>query len=261
MSDAPRPLVIAANWKMHKTADDVDGYFEAFDREAPEPAEGIRALFFPPHPILGAVARAVANRADAAAGAQSCHWEQEGAWTGEVSPRMIAAAGASWVLVGHSERRHHFGETDETCARKLRAALAEGLSPMLCVGETLDEREAGKARAVVLSQLSNVVDELSRAEYRRLAIAYEPVWAIGTGRTAEPEDAQEMHAAIRGALAQIASPELAAGIPVLYGGSVKPGNAADLLGRADIDGALVGGASLDPGDFAAILAAGHATRR
>ncbi len=261
MSDSPRPLLIAANWKMHKTAGDVDGYFQAFDREAPAPAEGIRTLFFPPHPILGAVARAVTHRSDAAAGAQSCHWEQEGAWTGEVSPRMIAAAGASWVLVGHSERRHHFGETDATCAKKLRAALAEGLSPMLCVGETLDEREAGKARAVVLSQLSNVVDDLSRAEYRRLAIAYEPVWAIGTGRTAEPEDAQEMHAAIRDALAQIATPELAAGIPVLYGGSVKPGNAADLLGRADIDGALVGGASLDPADFAAILAAGHTTRR
>ncbi|MDX1661559.1 MAG: triose-phosphate isomerase [Gemmatimonadota bacterium] len=261
MNDAPRPMVIAANWKMHKTVDDVAPYFQAFDREAPAAAPDVELVFFPPHPILQAVAEALAPRADASAGGQSCHWEQEGAWTGEVSPRMIAATGATRVLIGHSERRTHFGETDETCARKLRAAFAEGLSPMLCVGETLEQRQAGQARSIVLSQLSNVVDDLSRAEYRRLAIAYEPVWAIGTGETAEPDDAQEMHEAIRGALAQIATPELAAEIPVLYGGSVKSGNAAELLGRSDIDGALVGGASLEPAEFAAILSAGQATRR
>jgi triosephosphate isomerase len=168
---------------------------------------------------------------------------------------MAAAAGAAWVLVGHSERRQLFGETDETCAKKLRAALAAGLQPMLCVGETLEERDAGRARAVVLRQLTRAAGELTREEYARLAVAYEPVWAIGTGRTARPEDAQEMHAAIRDALGSIATPELARSIPVLYGGSVKPANAAELLGQADIDGALVGGASLEPEDFAAIVAA------
>jgi triosephosphate isomerase len=168
---------------------------------------------------------------------------------------MITAAGAGWVLVGHSERRQLFGETDEMCGRKVRAALRHGLRPMLCVGETLEEREAGRARAVVLSQLTRAVDGLDREEYRRLAIAYEPVWAIGTGRTAAPRDAQEMHAAAREVLARIASPELARAIPVLYGGSVKPDNALELLTRPDVDGALVGGASLDPASFAQIVAA------
>jgi triosephosphate isomerase len=173
---------------------------------------------------------------------------------------MVAAAGASWVLVGHSERRQLFGETDETCARKLRAALEHGLRPLLCVGETLAEREAGKARAVVLSQLTRAADGLDREGYGRLAIAYEPVWAIGTGRTAAPHDAQQMHAAVREVLGQIASRELARAIPVLYGGSVKPENALELLTRNDVDGALVGGASLDPSSFAAIAAAGAESR-
>jgi triosephosphate isomerase len=159
------------------------------------------------------------------------------------------------VLVGHSERRQLFGETDETCALKLRAALAAGLDPMLCVGETLEERERGRARTVVLRQLTRVVEDLTREEYARLSIAYEPVWAIGTGRTAEPDDAQEMHAAIREILASVSSPDRARATPVLYGGSVKPGNAARLLAEPDIDGALVGGASLDPADFVAILRA------
>ncbi|MBW3660133.1 MAG: triose-phosphate isomerase [Gemmatimonadetes bacterium] len=257
MSERPRPLVIAANWKMHKTAEDVGPFFQAFDREAPAPAGGIEVAFFPPFPLLSVVVGAVAHRADASTGGQDCHWEDEGPWTGEVSAPMIAATGAERVLIGHSERRLHFGETDERCRRKLRAALAAGLSPMLCVGETLEERDAGRARSVVLSQLSKAIDDLARAEYRRLSIAYEPVWAIGTGRTASPEDAQEMHEAIRGALASLATPELAAEIAVLYGGSVKPGNAADLLARPDVDGALVGGASLAPADFASILRAAH----
>jgi triosephosphate isomerase len=261
MSASRRPTIVAANWKMYKTAADVGPYFGVFDRAFPpaarDPALALRVVFFPPFPLLPAVAEAIARRDDLELGAQDCYWEPEGPWTSAVSAPMIAASGGGWVLVGHSERRQHFGETDETCARKLRAALTHGLRPMLCVGETLDEREAGKARAVVLRQLTRAVDGLGRSEYRRLAIAYEPVWAIGTGRTAAPDDAQEMHAAVRDVLASVATPALAVEIPVLYGGSVKPDNAAELMRRTDVDGALVGGASLDPKGFAQIAAAGR----
>lgn len=250
-----RPLVLAANWKMHKTAAEAGAYFDAFARAAPGPKTGVELAFFPPFPILGTVARMAVSRPDASAGAQNCHWEQAGAFTGEVSPPMIAAAGARRVLVGHSERRQLFGETDETCGLKLRAALDAGLDPMLCVGETLEERERGRARTVVLQQLTRAADGLSRDQHARLTVAYEPVWAIGTGRTAEPEDAQEMHAAIREILGSLASPATAGETPILYGGSVKPANAARLLAQPDVDGALVGGASLDPAEFAAIVAA------
>jgi triosephosphate isomerase len=248
-----RPLVVAANWKMHKTADEAGAYFNAFGRAAPAPRPGVQLAFFPPFPILEAVSRLAVARSDASVGAQNCHWEKTGAFTGEVSAPMIAAAGALRVLVGHSERRQLFGETDDTCRRKLHAVLESGLSPMLCVGETLDERERGRARTVVLQQLTRAADGLSREQHARLTVAYEPVWAIGTGRTAEPEDAQEMHAAIREILASLASPAAARETPLLYGGSVKPGNAASLLGQPDVDGALVGGASLDPLEFAAIV--------
>jgi triosephosphate isomerase len=250
-----RPSIVAANWKMHKTAAAVAGYFDAFDSAAPAPRVGVEVAFFPPFPVLEAVVRAARVRADASVGAQNCHWEPEGAFTGEVSAGMVAATGARRVLVGHSERRQLFGETDETCGLKLRAALAAGLDPMLCVGETLEERERGSARAVVLRQLTRAADDLGREEAARLSIAYEPVWAIGTGRTAAPDDAQEMHAAIREILAALSSPATAEATPILYGGSVKPDNAGDLLGQADVDGALVGGASLDPRGFAAIVAA------
>ena len=192
-----RALIVAANWKMHKSAADVSGYFDAFGGAAPAPRAGVELAFFPPFPILEAVVRAASGRPDASVGGQNCHWEAEGAFTGEVSAGMIAATGARRVLVGHSERRQLFGETDETCGLKLRAALAAGLEPMLCVGETLEERERGSARAVVLRQLTRAADGLTREESARLSIAYEPVWAIGTGRTAAPSDAQEMHAAIR----------------------------------------------------------------
>jgi triosephosphate isomerase len=250
-----RPVVVAANWKMHKTAAAATAYLAAFGAEAPASRPGVEIAFFPPFPILEAVGRALRGRADASVGGQNCHWEAEGAFTGEVSAPMLAAAGARRVLVGHSERRQLFGETDETCALKLRAALAAGLDPMLCVGETLEERDRGRARTVVLRQLTRVVKDLTRDEHARLSIAYEPVWAIGTGRTAEPGDAQEMHAAIREILASVSSADAARATPVLYGGSVKPGNAARLLAEPDVDGALVGGASLDPSDFAAIVRA------
>jgi triosephosphate isomerase (TIM) len=250
-----RALIVAANWKMHKTAAEVDGYFEAFAAAAPTPRAGVEVAFFPPFPILEAVVHAARGRPDASVGGQNCHWESEGAFTGEVSAGMVAATGARRVLVGHSERRQLFGEADETCGLKLRAALAAGLDPMLCVGETLEERERGSARAVVLRQLTRAADGLTRGESGRLSIAYEPVWAIGTGRTAAPADAEEMHAAIREILATLSSPATAEATRILYGGSVKPDNAGELLSQPDVDGALVGGASLDPRVFAAIVAA------
>ena len=262
MSAPVRATIVAANWKMH--APDPGGWLATYDRARGESADSggsvrsgrgaPRVVVFPPYTLLPGAAAARGGRGDVELGAQNCHWEAEGAFTGEVSVPMAAAFGARWVLVGHSERRHIFGETDETCAKKLAAVLSHGLRPILCVGETLAEREAGRARTVVLTQLTRAADGLGREEYRRLAVAYEPVWAIGTGRTAAPDDAQEMHAAARTALGEIATPELAAEIPILYGGSVKPDNAAELMARPDVDGLLVGGASLDPAGFAAIVA-------
>ncbi|MGH7549254.1 MAG: triose-phosphate isomerase [Gemmatimonadota bacterium] len=250
-----RPMVIAANWKMHKTGREVEPYFASFRQAAPRNGV-VRIVFFPPAPILAAVARAADGIAHA--GAQNCHWEEEGAYTGEISVPMIAAAGARLVLVGHSERRQMFGETDETCAKKVEAVLSGGLEAMLCVGETLEEREAGRQRAVVIRQLTRGLDRLPEIHDAagRLLIAYEPVWAIGTGRTASAGDAQEMHEAIREALITLVGAGPAERVPILYGGSVKGGSAGELLGRSDVDGALVGGASLSPDEFAVIAAAG-----
>lgn len=248
-----RPVVVAANWKMHKAGPEVGPYFEAFRRAAPERGNR-RVVVFPPFPVLEAAVRAAGELAEI--GAQNCHWEASGAFTGEVSVPMLAAAGARLALVGHSERRHLFGETDEDCARKVRAVLAGGLSPMLCVGETLEERDAGRQRTVVLRQLTRALDDLPDDGAERILVAYEPVWAIGTGRTASPEDAQTMHAAIRESLSTLLGARRAERTPILYGGSVKPDNAAELLARPDVDGALVGGASLSPEGFASIVAAG-----
>ncbi len=250
-----RPTVVAANWKMHMTARDVEPYFASF-RQATLRNGVVRIVFFPPAPILSVVARAADGIAHA--GAQNCHWESEGAYTGEISVPMIASAGARFVLVGHSERRQMFGETDETCAKKVEAVLSGRLEAMLCVGETLEEREAGRQRAVVIRQLTRALDRISGVPdaTARLLIAYEPVWAIGTGRTASAADAQDMHAAIREALSTLLGTGAAERVPILYGGSVKGDNAAGLLDRPDVDGALVGGASLSPEEFAAIAAAG-----
>ena len=247
-----RPVVVAANWKMHKTGPEVEPYFAAF-RRLYRGRGGERVVVFPPFPLLEAAVRAAGDAAEI--GAQNCHWEPSGPFTGEVAVSMLAAAGVRLVLVGHSERRQLFGETDEDCAWKLRAVLVGGLSPLLCVGETIEERDAGRQRAVVIRQLTRALDDLPDEGAERLLIAYEPVWAIGTGRTASPEDAQAMHAAIRESLTTVLGARRAGRVPILYGGSVKPENAAELLGRPDIDGALVGGASLSPEAFASIAAA------
>jgi triosephosphate isomerase len=188
-----------------------------------------------------------------AIGAQDVYWKSEGAFTGEISPTMLVAVGCTHVIIGHSERRQYFGETDDTVNRKLKAALEHGLTPICCVGEVLKEREAGLTEEVLARQCSRALHTVDADEARRLVIAYEPVWAIGTGKTATPEMAQEAHAIIRAEAAKALGGEFARALRILYGGSVKPENAKALLSEEEIDGALVGGASLDAKSFAAIV--------
>jgi triosephosphate isomerase len=206
----------------------------------------------PPFTALRAVADA-AKGSNIAAAAQDLHWDKEGAHTGDVSPAMILDAGCAYVIIGHSERRQDHGETDESVNRKLKAALAAGLKPIVCVGETLTEREAGKTQEVLERQFRGGFAGLTAAEFSRIIIAYEPVWAIGTGRTATPEMAEESHRFVRGLIRQQFGDDIAVGSRILYGGSVKPDNISGLMAQEDIDGALVGGASLKADSFSAIV--------
>jgi len=244
-----RPL-IAGNWKMYKT-------IAAGVALAREIAEGLRpadpeVVVFPPATALHAVAEALKGTA-VKVGGQNMHFAREGAFTGEVSPFMLKDAGCTHVLVGHSERRHVFGEDDEMVAKKARAASDGGLIPVLCVGETLPERESRRTLEVVERQVERALRQLSADEVGRLAVAYEPVWAIGTGQVATPEQAQEVHAFIRKRIAHSHGDPVGAAVRILYGGSVKPGNAHQFFQRENIDGALVGGASLDPMEFSRIV--------
>ena len=247
--------VLAGNWKMNKGPEDATSFFTAFV-EKHQPRSDRTVIFFPPTLSFAAAAAAVRHRNDIALGVQNVHWEASGAFTGEVSAAMAAQAGAAFILAGHSERRHVFGETDEQVGLKSAAALASGLIPIACVGETLVQRRAGQLRAILLRQLDAVLDAISDDAGNTLVIAYEPVWAIGTGVNATPADASEAHEILRGRLAERYGDETAAQIPILYGGSVKPDNAAELLAAVGVDGLLVGGASLDPSGFARIAGAG-----
>ena len=247
--------VYAANWKMHKGPGETRAFVEAF-REAHGPRDDRTVVFFPPSISLPAFVQAVEGRPDLEAGVQDVHQEDEGAHTGAVSAPMAADAGAAWGLAGHSERRREFGDPDELVARKTRRLLATGLRPVLCVGETLEEREAGRLEEVLRRQVSAVLGELEEPDRRRLVYAYEPVWAIGTGRTAAPGDASEAHGVVRDAVAAHVDAGTAREAVIIYGGSVKPHNAEELLGADGVDGALVGSASLDPGSFAEICRAG-----
>ena len=223
-------MLIAGNWKMFKGPEEATAFLDAFEAPA-----GVDVVFCPPYVSLAA---AVATGRTIYA--QNVHWEPNGAYTGEVSPEMLRELGVDGALVGHSERRQLFGETDETVARRARAALQAGLGVIACVGETLEQRESGDTELVLKIQVEALA--FAAGDYEQLVIAYEPVWAIGTGKTATPDQAQEAHAFIKTLLER----------PVLYGGSVKPENAAELLAQPSIDGALVGGASLDSDSFAAI---------
>jgi triosephosphate isomerase len=247
-----RRKLIAANWKMNKTLSEAESFASELVRSIDE--ADCDLLVIPSFFAVPVVARAVAG-SPCAVGAQNLHWEPSGAFTGEVSAAMVKDAGATYALVGHSERRHVMGEDDTMVARKLRAAVDAGLTPILCVGETLDERESARAERVVAGQLEAALAGWTPADAARIVVAYEPVWAIGTGRTATPDDAAAMHGFIRSRLRRAFGEAAAALVRIQYGGSVKPDNAAELLGRDDIDGALVGGASLQVESFLGIAAA------
>lgn len=246
-----RKKLIAANWKMYKTADQAQAFVSAFLPLVWEHTRDDIALC-PPFIAISAVAEGTRG-SRIAVGAQDMFWEKEGAYTGEISAGMLLAAGCTHVIIGHSERRQYFGETDDTVNRKLRAALAAGLKPIVCIGEQLSEREAGITEDVLRRQCSIAFREISSAEAIPMIIAYEPCWAIGTGRTATPELAAEAHRTIRFEAVQAFGEGVATQLRILYGGSVKPENANALMSQAEIDGALVGGASLDPKSLAAIV--------
>ncbi len=247
-----RPL-LAGNWKMHLDLRGARQLASGLKRELGEVADR-DIVVFPPYPFLADVVDVVEN-STIEVGAQNVHPEPQGAFTGEVSAAMLASVGCRWVIVGHSERRDLFGEKDAFLNKKLRAALGAGLKPILCVGEHLVEREAGKARAVVEGQVRACLEGFDAEAMERITIAYEPVWAIGTGKTATPQQANEMHGMIRQLLGGMFGAEVAGGTRILYGGSVKPSNAKALVSEPEIDGALVGGASLKAEDFAAIVRA------
>jgi len=246
-----RPLTFAANWKMNIGPAEARGFASTF--LAATPAKPGRDLwFFPPAVSLEATARAFQGRLDVKVGAQDVHWEPKGAFTGATSVPLAREAGAMGSLVGHSERRHVFGETDADTMKKVRRLLAAGLTPMLCVGEKLEQREAGETDAVCKRQLVAALEGLSQDDIARVIIAYEPVWAIGTGKNATPADAAAAHRAIRLELGRLGRVGRAT---VLYGGSVNAGNIKALLGEDELDGVLVGGASLEAAGWAGIVAA------
>ncbi len=242
---------VAGNWKMFKTVHDAVVYAKEF-RSLVKDVEDVEIVLAPPFTAIHAVAEAVRNTVVGVAG-QDLFWEKEGAFTGEVSAGMVKEAGAEYVIIGHSERRQYFGETDLTVNRKLGAALAAQLTPIVCVGETLEEREKNETADVLDRQVKQGLDGLTSQQVAALVIAYEPVWAIGTGRTATAAQAQEAHAHIRRRLRGWFGDEAAQGCHVVYGGSVKPENVRELASQADVDGALVGGASLDLHAFLKIV--------
>jgi triosephosphate isomerase len=247
----PRKSLIAANWKMYKTPAESKAFVEAF---LPLVAGHTRdeIALFPSVTSLATVVEAVKGSA-IAAGLQNMHFAEEGAYTGETSATMLKAVGATHTLIGHSERRQYFNETDVIVNKKLHTALKHGIIPVVCVGEHLHEREAGLTSDVLCTQLKIAFEGVSAEAATPIVIAYEPVWAIGTGKTATPEMAVEAHKTIRNQVAEILGEEVAEALRILYGGSVKPDNACDLMCQAEIDGALVGGASLKPDSFAAIV--------
>ncbi|MBI5505649.1 MAG: triose-phosphate isomerase [Deltaproteobacteria bacterium] len=247
-----RTPLLAGNWKLQPLTRAEARALAAAVGSGARGIAGRDIVLAPPFTMLTTVAEAVADSPVAVAG-QNLYWEKSGAFTGEISGPMLVDAGCRYVLIGHSERRQFFGETDYTVAKKVGAADACGLNPVMCVGETLEQRDAGVAMVVIEKQVRRGLVELTTEGLARLVIAYEPVWAIGTGRTASPEQAQEVHAAIRAVLREVAPRGIAESLRILYGGSVKPGNIDELMECPDVDGALVGGASLNADDFLRII--------
>ena len=242
---------MAGNWKMYKTPAETSAFFEKF-RPLVANSEHCEVVICPPFTNLAA-AVAAAHGTRIRIGAQNLHWAKEGAYTGEISAGMIVGSGCSLVLIGHSERRQYFGETDESVMKKTVAALEAGLTPIVCVGERLEHREGGLTEAMLVEQCQAGICGLQPAQFARIIIAYEPVWAIGTGKTATPEIAADAHRVIRQKIRSAFGAEAADAVRILYGGSVKPDNTKTLMAQPEIDGVLVGGASLDPVSFASIV--------
>jgi triosephosphate isomerase len=259
MNDAQRKPFVGGNWKMNTDRASGADLGGAVAREV-HGASGVDVAVFPPFPYLLPVGEAVRG-SGVILGAQDVYHQASGAFTGEVSVGMLADCGVGAVLAGHSERRHVIGEDDRAVNRKVRATLAGGMVSVLCVGETLEQREAGETDAVNERQTRLGLAEVSEEDMARVVIAYEPVWAIGTGRTATPEDAQDAHAKIRGVVSQLFGEAVASSVRIIYGGSMKPDNAEALMAQPDIDGGLIGGASLKAADFAAIVRAGAGAAR
>ena len=246
-----RKPMIAGNWKMYKTCPEAEDTAGALVQKISD-AAGVDIMIAPPATALTSVSRIIRDT-PVDLGAQNLFWEDEGAYTGEISGPMLVSAGCRYVIIGHSERRQYFGETDETVNKKINAALAAGLVPVICVGETESERDADKTFSILDKQMENGLEGLTADAFKPALIAYEPVWAIGTGRTATPEQAQEVHARLRSFLEKRFGEQTAEATRILYGGSVKPDNISKLMALPDIDGALVGGASLKPDTFSEII--------
>jgi triosephosphate isomerase len=242
---------MAGNWKMYKTPAETTAFFEKF-RPLVEKSEHCEVVICPPFTNLAAAVAAVGG-SNIRIGSQNIAWAKEGAFTGEISGPMIASVGATHAIVGHSERRQYFGETDETVLKRTQAALEFGLSPIVCVGERLEERESGNTEAVLVSQFQKGIAGLTEQQFAKIVIAYEPVWAIGTGKTATPEMAADTHRVIRKQVTAKFGKAAGDSIRILYGGSVKPDNVKTLMAQTEIDGVLVGGASLDAAGFASIV--------
>ncbi len=242
---------MAGNWKMYKTPAETTAFFEKF-RPLVERSSHCEIVICPPYTSLAA-AVAAAKGTPVRIGAQNIAWAKEGAFTGEISGSMLAAAGVTHTIIGHSERRQYFNETDETVLKRTQAALEFGLTPIVCVGERLEERESGRTEAVLVSQFEKGIGGLTEQQFAKIVIAYEPVWAIGTGKTATPEIAADAHRTIRAEVRTKFGKDAADAVRILYGGSVKPDNVKQLMAQAEIDGTLVGGASLDPVSFASIV--------
>ncbi len=247
-----RKKIVAANWKMNMTQAEAAAFVETLLREIGDVSD-VEVVIVPPFTAIAKVSEALGSSETIKIGAQNMYWERGGAFTGEISAAMLRDLFVRYVVLGHSERRQLLGETDEIVNRKVHAALEASLRPIVCIGETLEQRESGNVETVLSQQLRQSLSGVGASELNETVVAYEPVWAIGTGRTASPEQAQEAHAFIRRTLGEISDHATAAKIRIQYGGSVKPDNARTLMSQPDIDGALVGGASLDPRSFAQIV--------
>jgi triosephosphate isomerase len=251
-----RKRLVAGNWKMNKTYHDAMALFETLNNVSVELPAEVDVMIAPPAPFLSWFAKNSTRKIEVGAQDLSHRAESEGAYTGEVSAEIIRSAGVRYAIVGHSERRAYHAENDELISQKIAACIRADLKPIYCCGESLDDRQAGRQNEVVRGQIKTALSAFSAGALSTLIVAYEPVWAIGTGKTASPDQAQEMHAEIRKLLDEMFGSAFAANVRILYGGSVKPANAAEIFGKRDVDGGLIGGAALQVDDFIAIVKAG-----